>query len=253
MIAARALPWCAALLACTTACLGGVPLPASSAPAPTTADVVVAVAVAVPDTIAQRVQACTACHGKEGLATDQGYFPRIAGKPRVYLYNQLVGFRDGHRNNRTMYGLLANMSDAYLMEIAAYFAALDLPYAPPTQRLVPALELERGRKLAHAGDAAKRLPACTQCHGSTLTGVTPTVPALVGLSKAYLLAQLGAWRSGQRQAKQPDCMNEISRRLSIDDIAAVASYLAQQPVPTDAKPAAQSTRPLPLNCGSIPP
>ena len=107
--------------------------------------------------------------------------------------------------------------------------------------------------LVHSGDAAKRLPACTQCHGSTLTGVAPAVPALVGLSKGYLLAQFGAWRTGQRQAKQPDCMQEISRRLSVEDLGAVASYLAQQPVPTDARPAAQVTLPLPLECGSLPP
>ena len=209
--------------------------------------------IVVPDTIAQRVQACTACHGKEGLATDQGYFPRIAGKPRVYLYNQLVGFRDGRRNNRTMSLLIANMSDAYLMEIAGYFAALDLPYAAPTEPQGPAREVDRGQMLVYTGDAAKRLPACTQCHGSTLTGVSPTVPALVGLSKAYLLAQFGAWRTGQRQAKQPDCMYEISHRLSVDDLGAVASYLAQQPVPRDARPAAQVTLPLPLECGSGPP
>ena len=41
----------------------------------------------VPDTIAERVRTCTACHGKEGRATNQGYFPRIAGKPAGYLYN----------------------------------------------------------------------------------------------------------------------------------------------------------------------
>ena len=235
----RAWRCCAVLLAC----LSGVPLSASSA----SADVV------VPDTTAQRVLACTACHDKEGLATDQGYFPRIAGKPRVYLYNQLIGFRDGRRNNRTMSALVANMSDAYLMEIAAYFAALDLPYAAPTERQALAREVERGQKLVHTGDAAKRLPACTGCHGSTLTGVSPAVPALVGLSKGYLLAQFGAWRTGQRQAKRPDCMYEISRRLSIDDLGAVASYLSQQPVPTDARPGAQVTLPLPLECGSSPP
>ena len=173
----RALRWCAVLLAC----LSGAPLSALSA----SADVV------VPDTTAQRVLACAARHGKEGLATDQGYFPRIAGKPRVYFYNQLVGFRDGRRSNRTMNALTANMSDAYLMEIAAYFAALDLPYAAPSERQAPAREVERGRMLVHSGDAAKRLPACTQCHGSTLTGVVPAVPALVGLSKGYLLAQFG--------------------------------------------------------------
>ena len=29
------------------------------------------------------MQACTGCHGKEGVSTNQGYFPRIAGKPAL--------------------------------------------------------------------------------------------------------------------------------------------------------------------------
>ena len=56
-------------------------------------------ATSVPDTIAERVRACTVCHGKEGRATSDGYYPRIAGKPAGYLFNQLVNFREGRRRN----------------------------------------------------------------------------------------------------------------------------------------------------------
>src|SRR5881628_89203 len=44
-----------------------------------------------------RVQGCVTCHGQAGQGTDNGYFPRIAGKPAGYLYNQLIAFRDGTR------------------------------------------------------------------------------------------------------------------------------------------------------------
>lgn len=50
-----------------------------------------------PDPIAQRARPCTACHGEQGRATREGYFPRIAGKPAAYLFNQPTGFRDGRR------------------------------------------------------------------------------------------------------------------------------------------------------------
>ncbi len=56
----------------------------------------------VEDAMKERVRACTACHGREGVATNQGYFPRIAGKPAVYLYNQLRHFREGRRQNPAM-------------------------------------------------------------------------------------------------------------------------------------------------------
>ena len=204
----------------------------------------------VPDTIAQRVQACTACHGKEGVPAGRDYFPRIAGKPAGYLYNQLISFREGRRSNGTMAALVENMSDDYLMEIAGYFAALDLPYAAPAAQEPAAFDLQRGRTLVERGDAGRRLPACVQCHGQKMTGVAPAVPGLLGLPKDYLLAQFGAWRSGQRRAAAPDCMHEIGNRLSAQDLGAVAAYLAQQPVPADSRPAASAASAWPIECGS---
>jgi cytochrome c553 len=186
------------------------------------------------------MQACTACHGKEGRATNQGYFPRIAGKPAGYLYNQLVAFRDGRRQNGTMAYLLANTSDAYLHEIAAYFATLELPYPPPQRSSAAKHDLERGESLTLRGDASRRVPACVQCHGAVMTGVSPAVPGLLGLPAGYLSAQLGAWRNGLRKAAAPDCMGEIARRLSDDDVGAIAAWLSAQPVPANAKPAAQA-------------
>jgi cytochrome c553 len=205
----------------------------------------------VPDTIAQRVQACTVCHGKEGVATREGYLPRIAGKPAGYLANQLRNFRDGRRHNGAMERLMATMSDAYLQEIADHFASLELPYAPAPQRPLSTELLERGAVLVKAGDAARRLPACTQCHGAAMTGVAPAIPGLLGLPQDYLSAQLGAWRAGQRRAQAPDCMAEVVRRLTTEDLNAVASYLAVQPVPADARPATGLPQPLPLDCGGV--
>ena len=205
----------------------------------------------VPDTIAQRVQACTICHGPAGVATNDGYFPRIAGKPTGYLYRQLLSFRDGHRNNGTMSHLIANMSDAYLLEIAGYFASLDLPYPAPPLRTEPAALLARGELLVRQGDAARGLPACVSCHGPAMTGVAPAIPGLLGLPKDYLLAQIGAWRTGQRRAVAPDCMGDVSRQLQADDGVAVAAYLSLQAVPRGAK--AIDKLVLPTPCGSMPP
>ena len=207
----------------------------------------------VADTIAERVRACTVCHGKEGRATSDGYYPRIAGKPAGYLYNQLANFRDGRRRNATMTYLVTNLPDAYLREIAAYFAAQHPPYPPPQAASTTPEMLERGRQLATRGDAAKNIPACTACHGSALTGVAPAIPGLLGLPRDYLISQFGAWQIRARQAAAPDCMAEITRRLSADDVSAVIAYLAAQPVPPNAAPAASAAGKLPLDCGSATP
>ncbi|MEO8655502.1 MAG: cytochrome C, partial [Ramlibacter sp.] len=150
--------------------------------------------------MAQRTLACTGCHGRQGRAGPDGYYPRIAGKPAGYLYNQLLSFRDGRRRYGLMARLLDPLSDGYLLEIAQHFASIELPYPPPQPSSATAAQLQRGQQLALHGDSAARIPACVQCHGEPLTGVAPNTPGLLGLPRDYLNAQLGAWRSGQRRA-----------------------------------------------------
>lgn len=208
------------------------------------------------DTMAQRTLACTACHGKEGRAGPDGYYPRLAGKPAGYLYNQLLNFRDGRRHYGLMTGLLDPLTDAYLMEIAQYFSKLDLPYPPPQPAVAPKVVLERGRVLVTQGDATHKIPACTQCHGQALTGVAPNIPGLLGLPRDYLNAQLGGWQTRQRRSQAPDCMAHIAGQLTTPDVAAVAHWLAAQPLPANTQPVASLPPVSPgtqrISCGSAP-
>ena len=205
------------------------------------------------DTIAQRVLACTGCHGEQGRAGPDGYYPRLAGKPAGYLFNQLRNFRDERRHYELMNGLLALLDDAYLHEIAAYFAALDVPYPPPAAPLASAELRERGEALVRRGDPARSVPACTQCHGDAMTGRPPFIPGLLGLPRDYLNAQLGAWRNGQRRAIAPDCMAQVARSLAPEEIGAVSAWLAAQPVPAHAQPADDAGASLPIPCGGLAP
>jgi len=223
-------------------------LPAAAQPVPGTP-----VQRLVPDTLAQRALACTGCHGKEGRAAPDGYYPRLAGKPAGYLYNQLLNFRDGRRDYGLMSELIAPLSDAYLKELAGHFASLDLPYPPPQRPTLAAPELARAEALIRHGDAARRLPACTACHGERLTGTQPAVPGLLGLSRDYLNGQLGAWRSGQRHAQQPDCMAGIAKALTEAEINAMTQFLAGQPMPADPHPATALAAPAPVRCGGLAP
>lgn len=203
----------------------------------------------VQDTLGQRLKACTACHGVEGRAGPDGFYPRLAGKPEGYLFNQLINFRDGRRRYGPMVWLVDHLSDDYLHEVAGYFAQQSHPYPPPPTMRRDAAVLARGRLLALQGDIKARLPACAQCHGAALTGVLPAIPGLLGLPRDYLAAQLGAWVSGNRQAHQPDCMADIAKAMSPDDVAAVTTWLSSQPWPVGGKPAARLPAPLPRPCG----
>jgi cytochrome c553 len=206
------------------------------------------------DTMAKRMQACTTCHGAQGITSNQAYFPRIAGKPAGYLFNQLQNFKEGRRHYGLMVGMVEHLSDAYLMEMAQYFAALDLPYPPPTavKAGISSASLTLGKTLALLGDKTRSIPACTACHGAALMGVQPAIPALLGLPRDYLAAQLGAWQTGLRQAHAPDCMGRIAKQLSPADVDALANWLASQPVPALTKPAASLPAPLTEKCGGVP-
>ena len=209
----------------------------------------------VPDTLERRVAACTSCHGSPSApapTTGPRYYPRIAGKPAGYLYNQLQNFRAGRRQYPLMTYMVDHLSDDYLREIAAYFSTRHLPPPVLARERPPADQLARGRELVTRGDAALKVPACMACHGQRLTGALPAIPGLLGLPRDYINAQLGAWRNGTRRAHAPDCMATIAGRLSLADVAAISGWLASEPMPDDARPAADVARPMPLACGSEP-
>lgn len=209
------------------------------------------------DDMAERTRACTACHGDQGRAGPDGYYPRLAGKPAGYLHNQLRNFAQGRRHYELMARLVDPLTDTYLSEMAQYFSNLHLPYPAPTaNNAITPERLAKGQQLVTQGDPKRGLPACTQCHGARLTGVQPNVPGLIGLPLDYLNAQLGAWQNRQRRAHAPDCMAEIVKRMPAEDLIAVSSWLARQPLPADTRPAerapAGSALPESLRCGSAP-
>jgi len=205
-----------------------------------------------PDTMAARTLACAACHGPEGQGTDNDYFPRLAGKPAGYLFNQLLAFKQGRRRYPPMNYLLQFQSDEYLHALAAYFSALRPPPAPPAPPTVSDAVLARGRTLVSQGDPAHGVPPCSGCHGPKLTGMEPAIPGLVGLHASYISAQLGAFRYGTRTAAAPDCMQIVAASLTEGDVTAVAAWLASLPVPPDPSPVPKGTLTMPLACGSEP-
>jgi cytochrome c553 len=198
----------------------------------------------------ERVRACVYCHGEAGKGTDRPYFPRLAGKPAGYLFNQLTAFRDGRRKYAPMNYLLAYLPDEYLRNMARYYADARIPYAAPQTPAVSGEVLQRGRQLVQNGNPARQIPACTACHGPYLSGREPGIPGLLGLRSDYISAQLGAWRYGTRTSIEPDCMQLVAARLTEQDVAAVAAWLSSMPIPAETRPLARSADPLPLKCGS---
>jgi cytochrome c553 len=230
-----------ALLVLTPISVGAAPPPSAAAPRH-----------GPPDTMEARVQGCVTCHGKAGQGTQDDYFPRIAGKPEGYLFNQLQNFREGRRSYPPMNYLVAYLHDDYLKDMAQFFAGQQAPFAASEAGKLTAAQLTAGQALVMHGDPARAIPACSACHGAQLMGINPGIPGLIGLHSRYISAQLEAWRAGTRRAFSPDCMHDVATRLTEAQITAVAGWLAAQPAPKKAEPAAAGEWKTPRACGSQP-
>ena len=66
---------------------------------------------------------CAACHGVAGISNND-LWPNLAGQKKGYLIAQMKAFRDGQRQNPMMSPMVANLSDADIADIAAYYASL---------------------------------------------------------------------------------------------------------------------------------
>ncbi|MXS80602.1 Cytochrome c553 [Nitrosomonas eutropha] len=206
----------------------------------------------IPDTLEQRVKPCIICHGDEDRAGRDAYYPHIAGKPAGYLFNQLRNFRDGRRYYQAMAILLENMSDDYLLEIAHYFSSLKYSYPQPTANTLSPDETQAVETLIHSGDPDRDIPACSACHGKALTGTKPFIPSLLGLPHAYLAAQFGGWRNGGiMRGQTPDCMSEIAKKMTQEEVNALAMWLPTQPVTGEPAEMEELTPELMQRCHTI--
>lgn len=172
--------------------------------------------------------ACATCHGADGVGLAGANFISLAGQPEAYLAKQLRDFRDGARDSAVMKSIAATLSDTEIAAVARYFAAQSRP-AGPAGKPAEASLMRRGELLATRGNWSVEIPACFQCHGDGGRGVAPHFPAIAGQPAAYTAEQIEAWRRDARHNDPVRLMQTVAKRLSRDEIQAVAAYLASLP------------------------
>jgi len=91
---------------------------------------------------------------------------------------------------------------------------------------VPPGSIERGRTLVTT-DGNGLTQACVSCHGADLRGIDP-IPPLAGRSPTYVVRQLLAFRTGARSAATAAPMRAVAEKLEVDDMIAIAAYVAAQ-------------------------
>ena len=166
---------------------------------------------------------CGACHGPDGNSPAPN-FPKLAGQGERYLSKQMHDIKDGKRTVLEMTGLLTNLNDQDLADLAAYFASQKGSVGAADPKLVA-----RGEKLFRGGDLEKGLPACTGCHSPNGAGIAAAgFPHLSGQHATYIAKQLTDFRkeeAGRANDGDAAIMRTIARKLSDEDIAALSSYI----------------------------
>ncbi|RMD80712.1 MAG: cytochrome c4 [Gammaproteobacteria bacterium] len=171
---------------------------------------------------------CEGCHGPGGnspVAT----FPRLAGQYENYIAKQIHDFQKGLRaNNATMAGMaatVASMQDAH--DIGAYFQRQKMAKQP----LVPVDKKKAavGKRIFYKGIPEKDVYACVNCHGERGKGKAPHIsvfPVIGGQHRDYIIKELKDFREGRRANDPAGMMADIARKLSDEEIEAVANYLS---------------------------
>ena len=168
---------------------------------------------------AHGVIACVGCHGPNGNSMIS-VNPKLGGQHEAYVAKQLAEFKSGARANPIMGGIAKGMSDEDIKNVAAYLDKQQAQAGAAKNKDT----VELGKKIYRAGIAEKNVPACAGCHGASGAGIPAQFARLAGQHQDYAVAQLTAFRSGAR--KNSAQMVTIAKRMSDDEIAAVADYIA---------------------------
>lgn len=171
---------------------------------------------------ARGLPACVSCHGAAGNSTITAN-PKLAGQHENYIYKQLVDFTTPQRSQPVMTTYAKMLSDEDKKNVAAYLGAqVAKPGAAKNKDTI-----ELGKKIYRGGIASKQVAACASCHGAAGNGIPVQYPRIAGQHQDYTVAQLAMFRSTKADARKNSAeMHTIAARMSDDEIAAVADYIA---------------------------
>jgi cytochrome c553 len=162
---------------------------------------------------------CVACHAEDGNSVIP-MFPKIAGLQEAYIAKQLHDFMSGRRKSDVMGPIVSQLKPEDVAPLAAYFSSQKLkPGEAQDQSLVGI-----GKMIFYDGNEETGVPACLGCHQPQGSGFG-IYPRIGGQHIEYVKQQLKNFAAGERSNDVSRFMRTTAKRLSDDEINAVAQYL----------------------------
>jgi cytochrome c553 len=153
-------------------------------------------------------EACASCHGADGNVTAAD-MPTLAGQDALYLVAALKAYARGQRDHAQMVTATAELSDADIESLAAFYAQQE-PIA---------------RKVRRPPTIAEWIERCDRCHGVGGNSTNPRYPSLASQHERYLARVIETYASGGRHNST---MSAMSQPLRPADIEALAAHYASQ-------------------------
>jgi cytochrome c553 len=169
---------------------------------------------------------CVACH-EELTANPSHLVPILDGLDAAVIFKQLSDYRSGKRSWGVMNGIGKALDAQASADVAAYFATRTGRLQTDSGMRFPEggrgfRQSNIGERLIFAGDPQRGIAPCASCHGPG--GYKLGAPPLKGQYSAYIERQLAAFAQGIRQNDIYEQMRAIARRLTADEMKAVAEY-----------------------------
>lgn len=163
---------------------------------------------------------CAACHGEDGNSAIP-MFPKIAGLQETYIVKQLKDFQSGRRKSDIMGPVVAALKPEDFLALGTYFSSKKLkPGEAADKKLVGV-----GKMLYFDGNEESGVPACVGCHQQQGAGHL-IYPRIGGQHVQYLTQQLKNFASGERSNDANRFMRVLTKRMTEEEVDAVAAYLA---------------------------
>ncbi len=185
---------------------------------------------------------CAGCHGDDGQGGKDGAYPRIAGLPIGYLYQQVKLFQQNARPNLPMLEHVSErqLSDQEIFDIAAYLSGIKLATRiepmddtdPRFNAYERMMELRRIVQIpSYEGNVAAGRKAyameCRSCHGADGWGdAEKAVPQLAGQYTQYLWRQIDKYRSGVRIHDPEAPEDDILADFTQEELRDILAYLS---------------------------
>ncbi|MFY9316103.1 MAG: c-type cytochrome [Burkholderiales bacterium] len=146
---------------------------------------------------------CAGCHGDTGIASDP-VNPSLAGQDAQYLAIATQAYKDGSRKDEVMKPVVAELNEATIKNIAAYYASQQ-PQAPKVRKPLSLAELSE---------------RCDRCHGVNGNSIDPLVPAIAAQRADWLEQVLKTYHTGARKSTAMAAMTSVLSDAEITELAA---------------------------------